>query len=252
MRQFDDNLRAAGITILQINAGKFCNQACKHCHVDAGPGRREIMNRETAELCMRVLERTDIPTLDITGGAPELNPNFRWIVERAASLKRRVIDRCNLTVLMLPSQAGLAEFLAAHRVEIVASLPCYTESNTDLQRGAGVFRFHGAQLERGGADQHHGQCEQGTAGDRRDRALGARRGRREPARARGRDRHARHGRQRRLRPRDRGGAAGRRGQNGRLVAAQRRVCRRLAAVSTRRPVADRLLAKELIGLRSPP
>ena len=97
------------------------------------------MSRETAELCMRALERTSIPTVDITGGAPELNPNFRWLVERSRELGRRVIDRSNLTVLLLNSQAELAEFLAAHEVEIVASLPYFQEQQTDAQRGAGVF-----------------------------------------------------------------------------------------------------------------
>jgi radical SAM/Cys-rich protein len=132
-------LQATGITVLQINVGKLCNQTCHHCHVDAGPDRREVMNRETAELCIDVLKRTDIPTVDITGGAPELNPNFRWLVEQGRALGRHVMDRCNLTVLLLPSQAGLAEFLAAHQVEVVASLPYYQEGETDRQRGEGVF-----------------------------------------------------------------------------------------------------------------
>ncbi len=132
-------LHATGITVFQINVGKLCNQTCKHCHVDAGPDHTEIMSRETAELCMRALATTDIPTVDITGGAPELNPNFRWLVEQACALNRHVMDRCNLTVLLLPSQADLAEFLAAHRVEIIASLPSYRASQTDAQRGHGVF-----------------------------------------------------------------------------------------------------------------
>jgi len=132
-------LRATGVQVLQINVGKVCNQTCKHCHVDAGPHRRESMSRETAEWCMRVLERTTIPTVDITGGAPELNPNFRWIVERSRELGRHVIDRCNLSILLVPSQAGLARFLAAHRVEVVASLPYFQEAQTDAQRGEGVF-----------------------------------------------------------------------------------------------------------------
>src|SRR3979409_1078184 len=132
-------LRATGITVFQINVGKFCNQTCRHCHVDAGPERTEQMTRETAELCISVLSQTDIPTVDITGGAPELNPNFRWLVEQARALGRHVMDRCNLTVLLLPSQADLAEFLSGHRVEIVASLPYYRASQTDAQRGEGVF-----------------------------------------------------------------------------------------------------------------
>ncbi len=133
-------LYATGITVFQINLGKLCNQTCRHCHVDAGPDRQEIMSRETAELCMAVLAKTDIPTVDITGGAPELNPNFRWLVERARALGRHVMDRCNLSVLLLPSQADLADFLARHRVEIIASLPYFRAAQTDAQRGNGVFQ----------------------------------------------------------------------------------------------------------------
>jgi radical SAM/Cys-rich protein len=132
-------LRATGISVFQINVGKLCNQTCRHCHVDAGPDRAEVMSRETAEFCIRALARTDIPTVDITGGAPELTPNFRWLVEQATALGRHVMDRCNLTVLLLPSQADLADFLAEHQVEIVASLPSYRASQTDAQRGDGVF-----------------------------------------------------------------------------------------------------------------
>lgn len=134
-----DPLHATGITVFQINVGKLCNQTCRHCHVDAGPDRQEIMPRETAELCIQALAKTDIPTVDITGGAPELNPNFRWLVEQAKRLGRHVMDRCNLSVLLLPSQADLAEFLAEHRVEVIASLPYYRSSQTDAQRGEGVF-----------------------------------------------------------------------------------------------------------------
>jgi radical SAM/Cys-rich protein len=134
-----DPLYATGMAVMQINVGKFCNQACHHCHVDAGPDREEQMTRETAELCIRALSRTDIPTLDITGGAPELNANFRWLVEQARALGRHVMDRCNLTVLSLKPQADLAEFLAGHRVEVVASLPYFQASQTDAQRGEGVF-----------------------------------------------------------------------------------------------------------------
>ncbi|MBX3330059.1 MAG: arsenosugar biosynthesis radical SAM protein ArsS [Nitrospira sp.] len=132
-------LRATGITVLQINVGKLCNQTCRHCHVDAGPDRPEAMSLETAEQCIEVLAKTDIPTVDITGGAPELNPHFRWLVERSRGLGRHVMDRCNLSVLLLPSQADLAEFLANHRVEIIASLPSYRAGQTDAQRGDGVF-----------------------------------------------------------------------------------------------------------------
>ncbi len=132
-------LSATGITVFQINVGKLCNQTCKHCHVDAGPDRTETMSRETAEQCIRALAGTDIPTVDITGGAPELNPNFRWLVEQAHALGRQVMDRCNLSVLLLPSQADLGRFLAAHRVEVVASLPSYRAGQTDAQRGDGIF-----------------------------------------------------------------------------------------------------------------
>ena len=132
-------LRATGISVFQINVGKLCNQTCRHCHVDAGPDRQEIMSRETAEHCLRALAGTEIPTLDITGGAPELNPSFRWLVEQARAIGRHVMDRCNLTVLLLPSQADLAEFLARHHVEVVASLPSYRASQTDAQRGEGIF-----------------------------------------------------------------------------------------------------------------
>jgi radical SAM/Cys-rich protein len=147
LQPFDSRLRstglyplhATGITVFQINVGKLCNQTCRHCHVDAGPDRSEVMSRETAELCVQALANTDIPTMDITGGAPELNPNFRWLVEQARSLGRHVMDRCNLSVLLLPSQRDLVEFLAHHQVEIVASLPYYRASQTDAQRGEGVF-----------------------------------------------------------------------------------------------------------------
>jgi radical SAM/Cys-rich protein len=134
-----DPLRAVGITVFQISVGKLCNQTCYHCHVDAGPDRKEVMTRATAQLCMRALAKTEIPNVDITGGAPELNPSFRWLVEEAVALGRHVIDRCNLSVLLLPGQADLANFLAQHRVEVIASLPYYREAQTDAQRGSGVF-----------------------------------------------------------------------------------------------------------------
>lgn len=132
-------LQATGITVFQINVGKLCNQTCRHCHVDAGPDRLETMSLETAEQCMQALAKTDIPTVDITGGAPELNPYFRGLVEQSRRLGRHVMDRCNLSVLLLPSQADLAEFLAHHQVEIIASLPSYRAIQTDAQRGDGVF-----------------------------------------------------------------------------------------------------------------
>ena len=133
-------LRASGIEVLQINVGKLCNQTCRHCHVDAGPDRRESISEETADAVLDVLAGTDIPTLDITGGAPEMNPQFRRLVREARTLGRHVIDRCNLTILMAPGFTDLPEFLAEQRVEVVASLPCYLEENCDSQRGSGVFR----------------------------------------------------------------------------------------------------------------
>jgi len=132
-------LEATGIEIFQINVGKFCNQTCRHCHVDAGPERTEQMTRETAELCIRALARTDIPTVDITGGAPELNANFRWLVQEVRALGRHVMDRCNLSVLLVKPQERLAEFLAEQGVEIVASLPYFRSAQADAQRGDGVF-----------------------------------------------------------------------------------------------------------------
>jgi radical SAM/Cys-rich protein len=132
-------LTATGVQVFQINVGKFCNQTCRHCHVDAGPERTEQMTHETAELCIRALARTDIPTVDITGGAPELNANFRWLVERSRALDRHVMDRCNLSVLLVGPQKDLPEFLARHQVEIVASLPYFRPAQTDAQRGDKVF-----------------------------------------------------------------------------------------------------------------
>ncbi|MDA1315753.1 MAG: arsenosugar biosynthesis radical SAM protein ArsS [Acidobacteria bacterium] len=134
-----DPLTSTGIEILQVNVGKLCNQTCNHCHVDAGPDRTEVMTRQTAEWCIRALASTKIPTLDITGGAPELNPQFRFLVTESRRLGRHVLDRCNLSVLLLNSQKDLGEFLARHRVEVVASLPYFMAANTDAQRGEGVF-----------------------------------------------------------------------------------------------------------------
>ena len=132
-------LMAKGIDVLQINVGKVCNQTCRHCHVDAGPDRRESMNIEVAEACLRLLRTANIPTLDITGGAPEMNPHFRWLVAEAKALGRRVIDRCNLTILVASGFETLPEFLARHSVEVVASLPCYLEENVNKQRGNHAF-----------------------------------------------------------------------------------------------------------------
>jgi radical SAM/Cys-rich protein len=141
-------LRPSGIEVLQINVGKLCNQTCRHCHVDAGPHRTEVMSRETAEHCIDALRRTDIPTVDITGGAPELNPSFRWLVEQCSALGRHVIDRCNLTILETGPHRALPEFLAEHGVELICSLPHYERPCADLQRGEGVFDKSIAALRR--------------------------------------------------------------------------------------------------------
>ncbi|MGL4461495.1 MAG: arsenosugar biosynthesis radical SAM (seleno)protein ArsS [Planctomycetia bacterium] len=132
-------LAAVGVDTLQINVGRLCNQTCRHCHVDAGPDRREIMTRETLEDCLAAVRRGGVKTVDVTGGAPEMNPHFRWFVGELRALGVRVVDRCNLTILLAPGFTDLPEFLATHHVEIVASLPCYLPENTDKQRGDGVF-----------------------------------------------------------------------------------------------------------------
>ncbi len=132
-------LRREKARILQINVGKLCNLTCTHCHVNAGPKRKEIMTRETVDRIVDWLATTDIPTVDLTGGAPEMIPDFQHFVSRVRSLGRRVIDRCNLTILLEPGYDGMAEFLAENEVEIVASMPCYTPDNVNEQRGDGVF-----------------------------------------------------------------------------------------------------------------
>jgi len=127
--------------ILQVNVGKVCNQTCSHCHVDAGPNRKENMTGETAKAAMALLDRfPSVNTLDITGGAPELNENFRWMAREGRRRGLHVIDRCNLTVLFESGQEDLADFLAEHRIAVVASLPCYLEENVDKQRGRGVYQ----------------------------------------------------------------------------------------------------------------
>ena len=127
------------LTTLQVNLGYLCNQQCLHCHVNASPKRKEIMGRKTVEQVLEYLKRSTATILDLTGGAPEMNPEFRWLVESARSLDVNVIDRCNLTILEEPGQEDLAQFLATNQVEITASLPCYLEENVDSQRGKGVF-----------------------------------------------------------------------------------------------------------------
>ncbi|MBI4936846.1 MAG: arsenosugar biosynthesis radical SAM protein ArsS [Nitrosomonadales bacterium] len=124
---------------LQVNLGYQCNQTCLHCHVNAGPNRPEMMVEEALELIPRVLEARRIRTLDLTGGTPELHPGFRDLVSEATAMGAHVIDRCNLTILFEPGQEDLGQFLAGRKVEIVASLPCYTSANVDRQRGEGVF-----------------------------------------------------------------------------------------------------------------
>src|SRR5262245_57023469 len=121
--------------------GKYCNQACVHCHVEAGPSRKEMMMADTVEAVIRFLERSTVPTVDITGGAPELNPHFDALVDACVRLQRHVIDRCNLTVFFEPGKDYLPEFLRQNRVELMCSLPCYTEANVDLQRGKGTFEL---------------------------------------------------------------------------------------------------------------
>ncbi|MGH7843282.1 MAG: arsenosugar biosynthesis radical SAM (seleno)protein ArsS [Candidatus Binataceae bacterium] len=133
-------LRRGALETLQINLGKLCNQACHHCHVDAGPARREIMTAATATRVIEVLEASAaIRVVDLTGGAPELNPNFRGLVEAARDSGREVLVRCNLTVLFEPEMEGLPEFYRANQVRLICSLPCYSAENVEKQRGRGVF-----------------------------------------------------------------------------------------------------------------
>ncbi|HED66241.1 MAG TPA: radical SAM/Cys-rich domain protein [Planctomycetes bacterium] len=134
-----DPLLATGVDVLQLNLGRVCNQTCAHCHVDAGPDRTEDMKLPVARRCMEVLAATEIPTVDITGGAPEMSESFRYLVEESTRLGRHVIDRCNLTILLAPRYRDLPVFLAEHHVEVVCSLPHYRQWNTDRQRGTGVF-----------------------------------------------------------------------------------------------------------------
>src|SRR5207302_8752395 len=155
--RFSDRLAAAGLQlrrghpeILQINVGKLCNLTCMHCHVNAGPKRKEIMTRETVDRVLEWLSKTEIPVVDLTGGAPEMIPDFCYFIERARALEspRHVIDRCNLTILLDPGYAHLPAFLAKHKVEIIASMPCYTPENVNMQRGQGVFDGSIAALQR--------------------------------------------------------------------------------------------------------
>jgi radical SAM/Cys-rich protein len=133
------SIERESLMTLQVNLGYRCNQSCVHCHVDAGPRRTEVMSADTLDAVLAFLRRGSVSTLDLTGGAPELNPGFRRLVSESCERGVHVIDRCNLTILEEPGQETLAGFLADHRVEVVASLPCYLEENVDGQRGKGVF-----------------------------------------------------------------------------------------------------------------
>ena len=133
-------LKPSGIDIFQVNVGKMCNQVCKHCHVDAGPDRKEIMTRETMQLCLNAIKGTDIQTVDLTGGAPEMNPDFRWFVEELSRLGKQIIVRCNLTIVVVNRKFNdLPDFFKRHKVNVVSSLPSFTARRTDAQRGEGVF-----------------------------------------------------------------------------------------------------------------
>ncbi len=132
-------LTARGITTLQVNVGRLCNQTCRHCHVEAGPDRKEVMAKETMELCLGALEEGGYPVVDITGGAPEMNPHYRWFVERCRMLDTKVLTRTNLTIITEEGYRDLPQFFADNNVEVIASLPYYFKSTTDTQRGGGVF-----------------------------------------------------------------------------------------------------------------
>lgn len=133
-------LKPTNIDIFQVNVGKMCNQVCKHCHVDAGPDRKEIMTRETMQLCLDALRDTDISTVDLTGGAPEMNPDFRWFVEELSAMGKQIIVRCNLTIILAnPKYKDLPEFFKKHNINVVSSLPYFSARRTDAQRGDGVF-----------------------------------------------------------------------------------------------------------------
>jgi radical SAM/Cys-rich protein len=133
-------LTTTKLDIFQINVGKMCNQVCKHCHVDAGPDRKEIMTRETMQLCLDAIDKTECSTVDLTGGAPEMNPDFRWFVEQLSAIGKKVLVRCNLTIIVANKKYNdLPEFFKKHNVEVVSSLPYFTSTKTDAQRGDGVF-----------------------------------------------------------------------------------------------------------------
>jgi radical SAM/Cys-rich protein len=133
------DISRSGLETLQVNLGYLCNQQCLHCHVDAGPRRTEVMERANIDAVIEFLKKRNIKTLDLTGGAPEMNPHFRDLVVAARAMNVHVIDRCNLTILEEEEYSWLADFLAEYSVEVVASMPCYLEENVDKQRGKGVF-----------------------------------------------------------------------------------------------------------------
>lgn len=133
-------LKPTPLDIFQVNLGKMCNQVCKHCHVDAGPDRKEIMTRETMQECLNAIAISGAKTVDLTGGAPEMNPDFRWFVEELSKLEKDIIVRCNLTIILAnPKYNDLPEFFKQHKVQVVSSLPYFSASRTDAQRGDGVF-----------------------------------------------------------------------------------------------------------------
>ena len=136
------------LEIVQANLGYLCNLSCTHCHVNAGPRRKELMQKSTVDLLLDFIRRNNIQTLDLTGGAPEMNPHFKYLVEQARALSIKVIDRCNLVILQEPGYEDMATFLAGHQVEITASLPCYLEDNVDKQRGKGTFNASLAALKK--------------------------------------------------------------------------------------------------------
>lgn len=157
MNAFDRHLSSNGCTlrrsqprVLQLNVGKLCNLTCSHCHVNAGPGRKEIISRETIDRILDWQTTARLPIVDLTGGAPEMIPHFRDLARRLRAMPwvETIIDRCNLTILLQPGYENLAEFLAAHRIEIVASMPCYSAENVNAQRGEGVFDASIAALQR--------------------------------------------------------------------------------------------------------
>jgi radical SAM/Cys-rich protein len=148
LMRFEENLESIGlyplkptkIDTFQVNLGKMCNQVCNHCHVDAGPDRKEIMTKETMQQCLEAILESDCSIVDLTGGAPEMNPNFRWFVEQISGMGKSIIVRCNLTIIVANKKYNdLPDFFKKHNVEVISSLPCYTEGNTDSQRGDGVF-----------------------------------------------------------------------------------------------------------------